>query len=163
MTIFSVVCAFFGARVLQIAIEELAVADIQRLGGRVSRQSSRSLADDGWITRTVTFILFEDLAYVTEVSLNRTAITDGEVERLKPLGHLRGLDISNTSISDNALVILADIPSCRVLHEHFTHRLAFSTRSSRRVGDHPSTIAEDTLSFHPDFPFSPAYSLALLS
>ncbi len=40
--------------------------------------------------------------------------------RLKSLGHLRGLDISSMSISDNALATLADIPSLRYVIVHNT-------------------------------------------
>ncbi len=120
VSLVAILCAFFGARAVREGRERIATAQITRFGGRFDYEHARSLADDGWPSRLMSFLLYEDLARVTHVSLDRTAILDDDLAILASLPNLEGLDISNTEITDAGIVHLAMIPNLKYINAHNT-------------------------------------------
>jgi hypothetical protein len=120
VAILAVLFATLGQRSVRQVNERRATSEILRLGGRFDYQHATSLKADGWSSRLMAFVLYEDFARVTGVSVNRTGIRDDDLAIFKLLTGLEGLDISSTNITDASVVHLAAIPDLKYLNAHQT-------------------------------------------
>ena len=120
-----------GPRAVREGKERLATAEITRLGGRFDRQHARSLDRDGWPSRWVAFVLYEDMARVTGVSLDGTGIVDDDLATLASLPCLEGLDISRTEITDAGVVHLTKMPNLKYVNAYNTKLTEAGVRELR--------------------------------
>ena len=120
ISVLAVLFATAGTRTVREVSERHATSEIQRLGGRIDYQHATSLKANGWTSRLMSFVLYEDFTRVTHVSLDRTGILDDDLAVLASLTRLEGLDISNTEISDAGVVHLAKIPNLKYVNAHNT-------------------------------------------
>ncbi|MCA9170083.1 MAG: hypothetical protein KDB23_20545 [Planctomycetales bacterium] len=120
VTLLAILCAFFGARAVREVREHHATTQITRLGGRFDHQPAGILTRDGWVTRSMSFLVYEGFARVTHVSLDRTRVLDDDLAVLASLPNLEGLDISNTDITDAGVVHLAMLPNLKYINAQRT-------------------------------------------
>jgi len=120
VTLFAILCAMFGARMVREGRERLATAEIIRLGGRFDYRHVSAIEQDGWFSRSISFLFYEDYGRVTGVSLDQTGIVAGDLAVLTSLTRLEGLDISNTEITDAVVPVLAAIPRLKYVNIHNT-------------------------------------------
>jgi hypothetical protein len=120
VAVLAVLFATFGKRAVREVNERRATSEILRLGGRFDYLHARSLPTDGWASRLVSFVVYENFSRVTHVSLDRTGIQDEDLAIVESLPRLEGLDISKTNITDAGIVRLAAIPHLKYVNAHQT-------------------------------------------
>jgi hypothetical protein len=110
-------CVWLGLRVNDVRRQRAAIAAIEQLGGtvyfhdqvsfdsrgrRIIRPHAESLYPRWW--RLVEERVFSPK--IAGVKLRDTTATDGDLELLKCLPHVRHLELGNTGISDHGLIVV---------------------------------------------------------
>ena len=112
----------FSPRAAADEAENKAVATIERLGGRISRENPDKPAspvvevDLTGVKKAAEALA--DLARLQDLQfllLNRTTITDNDLLHVKSLRKLVRLELSETNITDTGLASLRDLPELRSL------------------------------------------------
>ena len=133
IALIAVVCALFGRRLFRGQQERIAVAEITRLGGRVSYENRDLLAQEGYLTRWVAALFYEHIGRVTGVSLNGPKVTDADLQHLASLTGLEGLELSQTNVTDAGLKHLKKLPRLRYVNLGGTNLTEAAIRDLREA------------------------------
>ncbi len=106
----AVLASLYGRRIVLMSREYAAAQQVIRMGGRVTYGGRQSLRRESIPTRLVSYLAFDDFDHVTAVGFQDIRVGDEEIAVLRHFQRVRDVTLGGTLVTDGCIETLIDLP-----------------------------------------------------